>query len=302
MIHWLCPKPASPSGGVWFLHRLCRLANELGYLSKVVRSEPFEVWWDPEPMPPEQISRGVPLIGQGDTIVCPEVIWPPSSISALGVRNICFVQNYIWLAQNLKFLEKDQVITCSRFLDNHMKRVYGVKPVGLLTPWLDDYWQPTPKIANLTLVSTRHNHYTDKLIPALEAAKFPVLLLDHAVTQKELYADYLSKAEFYVHLVHPEGWPMACVEAMLSGVIVCGTTGGGGNEFMFHGETARVVQDPENGQYGSADEFVRRILEQMEILRSDAVMRSRIWQQARNFILSRYSKQRTSEQLKAILG
>lgn len=300
-IYWVCPKPAAPSGGAWFIHRLARLHGDA-----VVQLDPFDVWWDYQAARPVIYADGVvpgPL-AESDVMVIPEVLWQTQKhYHHAPCRKVVFVQNYIWASHNPDDYVDCELVTCSRFLDNWCRRVLGKTPLGLLSPYLDDGpWHVTGKVKDRTLILTRRNRrFAEYVAGALDSDGFPVDLVDEPLSQLQLM-EHFATAEFYVHHVAPEGFPMICAEAMRAGTIVCGTTGGGGNEFMFHRETAMVVQDPVLGHYDDEDEFARRILEQMRMLREETDLRSKLWQQANNWIGNRYSEQRTREQLKAVLG
>jgi len=301
-VYWICPRPETPSGGAWFIHRLARMLNDLGHKSYVFQAEIGNVWWDANPIEPQHIKTGAIVAGQGDTVIIPEYLWPQAPrVHVDGARRILFVQNYIWLSQEAFRNDPAETLVCSRFLANHMQRVFKTNVTGKLTPFLDEgVWGPTPKKKDRTLLMARRNPYHAAMKQALEAAGFPVEYVTEPLSQKQLAAK-LADCEFYIHLTHPEGFPMACLEAMRMGTIVVGTTGGGGNEFMFNRETAMVVQDPDNGRYGSAEEFVNRIMEQMQALRADDALRSRLWNQAHNWSL-RYKAEATMEELKAVFG
>ncbi len=131
----------------------------------------------------------------------------------------------------------------------------------------------------------------------LIADGFTVDYVTEPLSQRELAAHF-ADCEFYVHLVRPEGLPMIALEAMLSGTIVVGTTGGGGNEFMFDGQTAMVVSDPEAGHY-SEEEFLVGILGKLRELRDHPELRSRIWNRAHEWS-KRYNAQVTIDQLKKV--
>lgn len=302
MIYWFCPPPTTPSGGVWFIHRLAALSGG------TVLSENLEpVWWDDLPQRERAPIDTKATLKDADTVFIPEVTWQTYPlVRAWPGRKLVFLQNYIWASHNPTDYDGVELVTVSRFLDNWCRRVLGKTPVGMFSPYLDDGpWHPSPKTTDRTLIFTRRNAAAARAVAAaLSAENFPVDLVEEPLSQLQIMSRHLAHAEFYVHLNSPEGWPMACAEAMLAGVICCGTTGGGGNEFMFHRETAMVVQDPTLGRYEDPDnaEFARRIVEQMLALRAETDLRSKIWQSARNWIRNRYSKERTLGQLKAVLG
>lgn len=299
MIYIVCPKPDAPSGGVFFLHRLVQLLNQAGRPALVAQTEPFEVWYDHAPIPREMIVTVSDIRkNEAEAIVIPECLWPMQGFD--GIRQICFVQNFIWLPKEFDaYAEKPETWVCSRFLANHMNRVHRIT-AKKVTPFVDqEFWQPTPKQANRTLVSARRNPYHAQMRELLEVDGFPVEYVTEPLTQGELF-NKLADCEFMVHLTHPEGWPMQCVEAMAMGTIVCGTTGGGGVEFMFGGETAMVVADPEAARYTTKD-FLDGIMDAMRQLRGDAGLRSKIWQQARSWS-GRYTPEVTTKELLEALG
>jgi len=62
------------------------------------------------------------------------------------------------------------------------------------------------------------------------------------LSERELAVEYAA-ADVYVHTGFPEGLGMPIAEAMLSGCIACGFTGGGGNDLIEHGLTGWRATD-----------------------------------------------------------
>ena len=292
---WMCPKPETPSGGVAFIHQLAALADKPGRPSIVFQMQPFSCWWMAKPIDERLIHSGSLEFRPDDIIICPEVLW--GQAKALSPKKICFVQNHIWIE---KLEAGTPVLVPSRYLANYVKRVWNCNVIGKVTPFLDEGVWPTVRQQerDRVLLMARRNDYHPAMKSALEAAGFTVDYVTEPLTQRQL-AEHLSHAEFYVHLTHPEGFPLACLEAMRSGTIVVGTTGGGGVELMHAGETAVVVQAPSSVTYTEPAEFISRIMEQMQILRADANLRSRLWQQAYQWSL-RYTAEATMKELEAI--
>jgi len=298
-----CPKPDTPSGGVYALYKMAEILNGLGHTTRIVQEKLFDPYWFANKPDQELASNEPTEAGEGDIVIIPEVRWPqPPRISMLpGVRKVMFLQNFIWLDRSIYLQNPGEVIVCSRFLWNHARRELNANVIGKFTPFLEEgIWRLTPKTKDRVLVFGRRNDYHKKLVPVLEQKGYIVDYVTESLSQRDI-AQKLESCEFYVHLVHPEGFPMACLEAMRSGTIVVGTTGGGGNEFMHHRETAYVVQDPENGHYGSDDEFISRIMEGFSELSSNADLRSLLWTQA--FAWSkRYTIEESRAELKEIFG
>lgn len=296
-IAWICPKPSAPSGGVWFIHRLAKLTQELGYETEIVK-EPFDVWWDANPVTDVKITEKTEL-DDSDWLIVPETNWDKPHIQ--GVKNkVCFLQNFIWLNKEYFAEHPGPMITCSRFMSNYASDVLGVKPLGKVTPFLDEnVWIPGNHAPDRVLIMARRSEIAFYLRDLLEKDGFSVTVIDYAISQKDL-AKWLSLSEYYVHLPSPEGFPMAVLEAMRTGTAVVGTTGGGGNEFMFHKQTAYVVQDPEFGLYSSQDEYVRRLREGMNWMRSNPGERVQMTVRARDWSL-RYTAEVTKRELVEIL-
>jgi len=305
-IHWMCPRPDAPSGGVWFIHRLARLTQSLGYVTQLVK-ENFTVWWDAHPVDNvDELEQAI--VDDGDTIIVPECWW--HKVSELNmvkggagtvVRMVMFLQNHIWLDKEYFRSNPGPVIVCSQYLANWVEREYGIKPLGIVNPYLDDdVWSVQPKVRRRVLLFSRRADpkLIDYLFDALPEAGFRPYVVADAKSQHEM-ATYFDEAEYYLHLVEPEGFPMICLEAMRSGTLVIGTTGGGGNEFMFDGQTALTVAGPVMGKYEGAyqwQEFGAKLVERLKQLDTEAEMRSRMWQLARNWSL-RYTEAETRVQL-----
>lgn len=301
-IFWLCPRPETPSGGVLLIHKLAYLLDQAGFNSRVIQ-KPYFGWpkWDAcRPDNADEILQGrLEQVTSADTIVVPEVMHPLAGMEE--VRKIVFVQNRLWMQKSLDvYRPGTEVLVCSRYLANHVERVYHLKPIGIVRPYLDEgVWKPTPKQANHVLVIARRNDHWKKLIVALERDGFPFTVVSEPLTQRQL-AEQFDKAEHYAHLVYPEGFPAICLESMRSGTIVTGTTGGGGNEFQFDHETAMVVPDPEVGRY-SEDVFISGIMEKLRQLRDSPDLRSHIWQQAHEWSL-KYTAEATTKELLEVFG
>lgn len=286
-----------------YIHRWAGLLHCAGVPSCVVQMEPFDVYWDANP----EVYRGIVYTLAGvnpqleDTLIIPEVLWGARLPEALSIvqRRLCLFQNPIWATPEYKN-DSPETIVPSRFLYNHVTREHGASVPGIVSPYLDPHpWRPTAKQANRVLLLSRRNKHYKSLSDAIQAGGFPLTEVEHPVTQEELFRR-LESAEYYVHSVYPEGFPMIALEAMRSGTIVVGTTGGGGNEFMFHQQTAMVVQDPRAGCYGDPAIFVDGIVDALNTLRSDPDLRSRLWTNAHSWSLQ-YTAERTTKQLNQLL-
>lgn len=294
-IAWVCPKPGAPSGGVWFIHRLAGLAETLGHESWIAQTEPFDVWWDAHPY-----RRGVVRLTQSgipdDAVaIIPEGLWHTHRVPALDkFKAVCFMQNHIWLNKEFFRQYPGPLVTCSRFMSNYARDVLGVKPIGKLTPYLDDdVWRADVPDKKSVLIMGRRSSVGARLRDELLADGYQVTYIDQPLTQRDL-AVRLRQHQYYTHLPYPEGFPMAALEAMRSCVAVVGTTGGGGNEFMFHKQTAYVTPDPDAGLYNDDGEYVRRIhaglnwLEDNPGERAQMVTRAYGWSMHYNVLATRH--------------
>ena len=92
-VFFICPKPADPSGGVWFLGRLAGMLPD----AVVAQEEPFEVFWDAHP---EKQGKAADIMQiapplPSETVVIPEARW--ASYQNAPWRKILFLQNWMWL-------------------------------------------------------------------------------------------------------------------------------------------------------------------------------------------------------------
>jgi hypothetical protein len=289
---FFCPKPAAPSGGVWFIHKLVGLLRKMGKEAFVVTNEPFDVWWDANPLSKSYIKVASPKLAYTHTIVIPET---SIHLTYRNVeRKICFLQNHIWAE---KIPEDGETIVCSRYLYNYTLDKYAKqKKIWKVTPYLEeDVWYSTEKIKEKVFMYSRRSSYSEYITSLLTERGFIVDHCTEPVSQRDA-AKRLSDSEYYVHLSYPEGFPMACLEAMRSKALVVGTPGGGGDEFMFHKETAMCVQDPRFGRYeDSKEEFGRRILDDILSLREHEEAKTRMRDTAYQWSLQYNEKSTTSD-------
>lgn len=303
MVNWLCPKPEAPSGGVMFIHRFAYLLSQLGIESKVIQQKPFEVWWDATPVPKEiYAGRDIQgaLAGDNMTII-PEPMWHNEFRQWPNPIMLC--QNWIWLDKRLP-LGDAKIIVCSRHLANYIQRNYnGGRVIGIIHPYVADgvfVREDEHRVANRVLIINRRNDLGVKLRAILEELKFEVVMSTGNVSQTTL-ASNLARSDYYAHLISPEGWPQICVEAMRSGAVVVGTTGGSGNEFMFHTETAMVAQDSVYGYNVTDDIMLNQIAEHLFKLREEMAKKESIRNKAYEWS-ARYNCELTLAELGKVFG
>lgn len=253
------------------MFKMAELLKKSGHDAIIQMIDEFDPYWFAYPPDPELFTTGPLVAGSDDIVVIPETLWPqaPQVYMLPGARRVMFLQNYIWLNQATYLQDPGDTIVCSRFLWNYARRELKANVIGKFTPFLEErVWEAKGKVVNTVLVMGRRNDYHQDLVARLSSMGFVIDYVTEPITQRQL-AEKLAVCEYYVHLVHPEGFPMICLEAMRSKAIVVGTTGGGGNEFMHHRETAWCVQDPEFGRYDGKEEFIGRICEALEGIRMD---------------------------------
>lgn len=298
MINWLCPKPSAPSGGVLFVHRLAELLdrNIVG-MSRVTQvPESFDVWWGASPIDKKIYSnRMMNESYPTDITIIPEGMW--HNEKGNWPNPIMFCQNWLWLDKRIP-LKGVKIITVSRHLSNYLQREYqGANVVGIIHPYVGkvfDYNPSIPKTKNRVIVVSRRNNLGEMIRPMLSQAGYDIDFIDKPISQAEI-AEHFSKAEYYVHLVSPEGWPQICLEAMRAGTLVVGTTGGSGNEFMFHEQTAMVAQDSVYGQV-SDQEMLNRIVVLLGRLRDNEQLKAEMRSKAAEWS-HRYTEEATTKEL-----
>lgn len=106
------------------------------------------------------------------------------------------------------------------------------------------------------------------------------------------FADHLRASGVFVAHSYPEGFGLPPLEAMACGCVVVGFTGGGGSDFMFHGDNCLVA--PTDGDYTTLAVMLGFVKDMHE----DDVRRIR---QSALRTAKFYSKSRTMEQLRLAL-
>jgi len=296
-VYFLSQKPAAPSGGCWFLARLAGMLPD----AVVAQTDPFLVDWDAHPEKQARTTLGPLEPTSKDVIVVPEFLWDAFRNPSLFplTRKVMFLQSETWLDKRFD-LHGVEAWTCSRYLCNYLKRVHGI-PSKKITPFVDDdVWHTVPKRDRQVLVMARRNPYYEDMLERLGQAGWPYIAIHKPISQREL-SDYLAESDYYVHLTHPEGFPELCLEAMRSKTVVVGTTGGGGVEFEFDMQTAKVIQDPRSGHYEDNGEFVNRVMNGLEFLQGDLARKEKIRNQGYDWSL-RYTEEQTKKELLEALG
>ena len=308
MIYWLCPKPGAPSGGVLVIHHFAHILDTHGIPSRVIQAEPFEVWWDAEPVPEYIYKERDTFIhdalrDNACVTVIPETLWHAETEKAPWCNPVMMCQNWMWLDKRLP-LKGAKVVVCSRHLSNYLQREYeGADVIGIVRPFVNGAFTAVPRDAaskrQRVLIISRRNSIAGNLRDFLTKLDYEVDFVDQPLTQKEI-ATHLQGADYYAHLVSPEGWPQACLEAMRCGTVVVGTPGGSGVEFMFHKETAMVVQD---GVYGHITEkdMVYQIASALNELRDTPELKESIRAKAIEWS-KRYTEEATAKELLAVFG
>lgn len=277
-----------------YIHRWAAIASQIGIDSAVFQTTPFSVWWDGDYLTPHMIES----IGQGDTVIIPETMW--DEYAPKFDNKIMLLQNWLWMSKHE--YPGVSTIVCSRYLANYVMREHPEMVLrGIVRPYLSEGLFSGPegneRDTSRVLVMSRRSNLGPKIKEQLERHEFSVEYIDHAISQYILSLAF-KQCEYYVHTVSPEGWPQICLEAMRSKTLVVGTSGGGGNEFMFDGENCVVTQDTTHANI-TDDEFISQVIEGIVALRSNPnkeEMRDKAYQWS-----LRYTLDATAEELKRVL-
>jgi hypothetical protein len=301
MINWLCPKPDGPSGGVTFIHHFAHILDCNGHRSQVIQQSPFDLWWDAEPVPGYIIAGSANRDIKENITIIPEVWW--HEYSPYWPNPIMLCQNWLWLDKRVPLVPGTKIITVSRHLSNYLQREYeNANVIGIVHPYVPKVFRvdlEQKRNTNLVYIQNRRTDLVSEAVRLLNKFNFDTFI--GSDTTQVALSKCFNQAEYFLHLVTPEGWPQICAEAMSCGSVVVGTTGGSGNEFMFHKETAMVLQDPVYGFQVTNKDMLYQALSHLNFLRDNPKIKGEIESKAEKWV-AQYNVDHTTEELLKVFG
>jgi glycosyltransferase involved in cell wall biosynthesis len=252
------------------------LLREAGYDAKILQLGKFSGNFFGFEVPIVHLGDLGYQLHSKDVVVATEFM-PYDGLSFENCRRVMFVQNTPNFRRRLRPEDRglsyhdlgyDHIITCSDFVSARLHDEMGV-PAFTITNGVDQevfFSDPALRIKNRVLCLPRkHASDIEHIIRCVvdQFAEVEFVKVD-GLTQEEIAVEY-RKSDVFLATGYPEGFGLPSLEALLSGAVVVGFDGGGGNEFLRHRKTALVAQD------GDCEAAAACLL---EVLRSEALKES----------------------------
>lgn len=241
-----------PVGGIKVIYQHCMLLRELGFEAYPVLMGKYKgnfFGFDVEYKKYSEVKGSV----KSDDIVVATEFAPYQGLLFDKAHKILFLQNWIGLRRRLYDKDKnksykdigyDHVITCSNYCSRYVAEHMGITAETITNGIdLEQFTTfPSKRINKRILAMSRKNPQDlEKIIRLIQSTPYEIKVVD-GLTQEELINEY-QKSDIFLATGYPEGFSLPPLEAMASGCVVVGFTGGGGNEFMVDNQTALIADD-----------------------------------------------------------
>lgn len=254
MIYFFLPHvPAQPIGGVQTLfdyaERLNQLANKI--VAKVVC--PAEYIRDilPRPYPLVPVVYKQPILKPSDVLVFSEYLlsiidqYPVINKKYVAVLNWKYFDTFVKQSPHALSLLKG-LLTNSKFAKSLLDKLYPLLRVS----YIPHVIEPRFKIKtafnkrdsrSILILNRKNTRHVTGILSFLEQFPHTVTLVNNIDPDK--LAELYNQHQIFVNLGYPEGFCRPAAEAMASGCVVVGFTGGGGNDFMKHNLNCLIAPD-----------------------------------------------------------
>ncbi|WP_284723049.1 glycosyltransferase family 4 protein [Methylophaga thalassica] len=264
-----------PVGGVKVIYQHCLMLNKAGYKAYPVLMGKYHgnfFGFDVETL---SYDEALAHMGEDDIVVATEFS-PYQAFLFPAQTKVLFLQNLVGLRRWLKSDDKkksyldlgyDEVMTCSQFCSNFVEKDMEIS-VTTMTNGIDlNVFLPKPelRVEHRILAMSRKNPHDLALIKRGMAEHGVDIRVVDGLTQDELIKEYQA-ADIFIATGYPEGFSLPPIEAMACGAVVVGFTGGAGEEFMIHQQTALVADDGDT----------QSVITHLQMLIKDSILKEQI--------------------------
>lgn len=221
-----CPRVAEPFGGVRLIQRHAQTLAEAGFAASV------------ESCGASARTDGIRVVPETDL----------DGLRAPG-RKIVFAQSFAFRSSCPRGTEWAELgvegaVAVSQTLAEAIERHTGFAP-AVLAPSVDpDLFRPAPKERTIAFMPRRNKAGIEEILDLARPRGFAPLPIDRLPHHE--VAERLSSAAIFLAAEPSEGFGLPALEAMASGCIVVGFTGGGGRDFMRDGLNCLLADDGDN--------------------------------------------------------
>lgn len=303
MVHILLPyTPFEPVGGVRTAFDYVMRLNELAghQIADIIADSKFIKSWLPTDYRSVHVLPTSTKLLAEDTLILPEVILEEASRYPQVKRKLLMVLNWKYFeeglkANRLKKLGYSGILTNSAFSKERLARFSDGLPVYNIPHLIDtSVFNTTLHIAkrprhSVLVLSRKNTQHIPGIIEFLKGFSHTLTVLNNIEPDKmpSQYANH----QIFINLGYPEGFCRPAAEAMASGCVVVGFTGGGGSDFMINSTTALTAEDGNETQ----------LLEQLNrALHMSDKQKQGLAKAARALIASRYTKELQAKALNTI--
>ncbi|PWU22927.1 hypothetical protein C5B42_04655 [Candidatus Cerribacteria bacterium 'Amazon FNV 2010 28 9'] len=244
--------PIAPIGGVQTLFDYAERLNELAQTTVATIVSPARYIRSilPRPYPLVSVLHTSPKLTSTDILLFPEVLlaninnYPKENKKYLVVLN----WKYLDIAMRNRSALPDitGIITNCHFTANQINKNYPSVPTIAIPHTIDPLFKehiPYKKRPSdsILLMNRKNTHHIPGILEFLEQSHHQVTLINN-VPPQQLVKQY-NNHRIFINLGYPEGFCRPAAEAMASGCVVVGFTGGGGSDFMKHRKNCFIAPD-----------------------------------------------------------
>lgn len=303
MVHIVLPyTPFEPVGGVRTAFDYAMRLNELAghQIADIFADSPYIKSWLPSEYASVAVRSTTTKVAENDVMIFPEVILEDASRYAHVKKKLLMVLNWKYFEEgikshNLKKLGYTGIMTNSEFSRVRLSKFTADLPIWNIPHLIDTtIFHSTESITkrprhSILVMSRKNTQHIPGIIEFLKGFSHSLTVLNN-IEPAQMPAQY-AKHQIFINLGYPEGFCRPAAEAMASGTVVVGFTGGGGSDFMTNGTTALIAEDGNEQQ----------LLEQLnKALHMSGDEKQSIADAGRAIIETRYTKHRQATALYTI--
>lgn len=291
-----------PIGGVTTLFDYAARLNSLAgkHIAAILSPQTQEVLihWLPQQYADIPVLPAETSVTADDTVIIPEIYPDLFATYAHAKRRVLAVLNWKYFdfhfrPAELKRMGVDAVMTNSLFSQRHLIESGVRVPITTIPHMIDTNFfhiaTPIQKRSNnsILVMNRKNSKHLASILEYLKDVRHIVTVVNN-VQSVELSALY-NTHQIFINLGYPEGFCRPAAEAMASGCIVVGFTGGGGGDFMINNKNAFLAPD--------GDE--RMLIKKLNLVMHNVSIaeKQRVSLQARKTIVYAYTQRRQAEAL-----
>ena len=185
--------------------------------------------------------------------VCPDVItnYPEAKKKFLSVLN-WYYYDEVFAKKTPTQLGYDYILTNSKYTQDYLVNKKVNLPISIISPIIDPVlysitrpYEDRPH-NSLIILNRKNNQHIQPILNYLKSQTHQVTIINNI--NPVLIGKIFNDNQVFINLGYPEGFGRPSAEAMASGCIVVGFSGGGSLEFLHHKKNSFVASDGDEKQ------------------------------------------------------